>query len=244
MSIAVLSDIHGNRWALAAVLEDVRRRGISRLLNLGDSLYGPLDPAGTADVLMTLDCLSVSGNEDRLLLEPAVDRSASPSLASTLQRLRPAHLDWLKGHEPVVVVGRCLLCHGTPRRDDEYLLHHVAEDGVRERTVGELAECLGAAGPRVVLCGHDHLPGCRPLPDGRLVVNPGSVGLPAFRDAHPFPHAMAAGSPHARYGILDLEGKEPVFTRVTVSYDWERAALCAAENDRPDWARWLRTGMA
>ena len=67
--VAVLSDIHGNRWALAAVLDDIGRRGITRLLNLGDSLYGPLDPAGTAALLLGLDCLSIRGNEDRILLD-------------------------------------------------------------------------------------------------------------------------------------------------------------------------------
>ncbi len=41
-SIAVISDIHGNRWALEAVLEDINRRGIKRIANLGDCLYGPL----------------------------------------------------------------------------------------------------------------------------------------------------------------------------------------------------------
>jgi hypothetical protein len=46
-SLAVLADIHGNRWALEAVLADIRGRGIRAMVNLGDSLYGPLDPAGT-----------------------------------------------------------------------------------------------------------------------------------------------------------------------------------------------------
>ena len=41
-TFAVLSDIHGNRWVLEAVLDDIRRRGIRDLVNLGDCLYGPL----------------------------------------------------------------------------------------------------------------------------------------------------------------------------------------------------------
>lgn len=43
--IAVLSDIHGNFWVLQAVLEDIKKRAITTIFNLGDSLYGPLDPA-------------------------------------------------------------------------------------------------------------------------------------------------------------------------------------------------------
>lgn len=52
VALAILADVHANRWALDAVLDDIDRRGVDRLVNLGDSLYGPLDPAGTADRLI------------------------------------------------------------------------------------------------------------------------------------------------------------------------------------------------
>jgi hypothetical protein len=42
--LAVLSDIHGNRWALEAVLDVIDKGGVTSALNLGDALYGPLDP--------------------------------------------------------------------------------------------------------------------------------------------------------------------------------------------------------
>jgi hypothetical protein len=42
--LGLLSDIHGNALALEAVLEDVRRLGITRFVNLGDIVYGPLAP--------------------------------------------------------------------------------------------------------------------------------------------------------------------------------------------------------
>ncbi|MEM6825716.1 MAG: metallophosphoesterase family protein, partial [Pseudomonadota bacterium] len=52
MKIAVISDIHGNSAALDAVLSDIERRGISRIVNLGDTISGPLDPKGTAARLL------------------------------------------------------------------------------------------------------------------------------------------------------------------------------------------------
>lgn len=45
-AVAVISDVHGNRWALEAVLHDVRERGIPRMVILGDCVFGPLDPPG------------------------------------------------------------------------------------------------------------------------------------------------------------------------------------------------------
>jgi hypothetical protein len=82
------------------------------------------------------------------------------------------------------------------------------------------------------------------LPGGRMVVNPGSVGLPAYRDDLPHPHVMETGTPRARYCILTpvLGGwtAEPI----AVAYDWPAAAEAALRNGRPDWARWLATGCA
>ena len=76
-------------------------------------------------------------------------------------------------------------------------------DGCRLLPVTAVANVsCGAIAQPVVLFGHDHLPALLSLPDGRLLVNPGSVGLPAYRDDLPFPHAMEAGSAHARYSIV------------------------------------------
>ena len=55
-----------------------------------------------------------------------------------------------------------------------------------------------------MLCGHSHIARAVRLSDGRLIVNPGSVGSPGYRDIHPFPHVMEAGTPDARYAILEL----------------------------------------
>ena len=95
-----------------------------------------------------------------------------------------------------------------------------------------------------MLCGHSHLPHTLLTPRGRQVVNPGSVGLPAYRDDSPCPHAMEAGSPHARYAIVELTAAGWRVEEIAVPYGWEAAARTAAANGRPDWAGWLRTGRA
>src|SRR5690348_4802680 len=76
-ALAVIADIHGNRWALEAILQDIDRRGIQQIVNLGDHLIGPLDPAGTADLLLTRKMVSVCGNDDRDLFLPQEQRSLS-----------------------------------------------------------------------------------------------------------------------------------------------------------------------
>lgn len=240
--IAVISDIHGNRWALESVLEDVERRGIRVVVNLGDCFYGPLDPAGTADILTPLGLLTVRGNEDRLLCDTDAD---SRTLHFVRDRLSPAHIDWLKTLPlRTFVFDEVCLCHGTPYRDDEYLLHVVTSAGVRRKTSDELSATLREVSSPVVLCGHDHVPAVKRLNDNRLILNPGSVGLPAYADDVPFPHRMETGKPHARYALLYRTAGGWQTEHIAVTYDHAAAAGAAEKNGRSDWSAWLRTGSA
>jgi hypothetical protein len=74
------------------------------------------------------------------------------------------------------------------------------------------------------------------------VVNPGSVGWPAYEDDEPVPHRMEAGSPHARFAVVDdVSGRWEV-SLLAVEYAWEEAALMAESFGRADVAAALRTG--
>ncbi len=68
MRVAILADIHGNLPALEAVVRDFSRRGIDAVMNLGDSVSGPLLPLETAQYLMAQDWLNLAGNHERQLL--------------------------------------------------------------------------------------------------------------------------------------------------------------------------------
>lgn len=82
MRIALLSDIHGNLAALEAVVLDIRRRGADLIVNLGDSLSGPLLPLQTAQYLMAENWLSLAGNHERQILTHSQERrSASDAYA-------------------------------------------------------------------------------------------------------------------------------------------------------------------
>ena len=243
--LAVISDIHGNRWALEAVLEDIRRRRIQDLVNLGDTVYGPLDPQGTAEILLDLDVPTVRGNQDRILLEPADQAAIVPTLAYVLDSLSEAHLEWLRSLGTTAVVeGKTLLCHASPDCDSEYLLWQLDQGGASLRRASDVVATLGSIGNPVVLCGHDHVPRTMLLPNGTLVVNPGSVGLPAYVDDEPFPHVMETGTPHARYAVMSEVSGGWRVEDVAVPYDWQTAAAVALRNGRPDWAEWLQTGQA
>lgn len=243
MRVAVISDVHGNSWALKAVLVDIRARKIEKIINLGDCLYGPLDPAVTADILMELNITTVSGNEDRIIYDSSNTQS-SPTLDYVRKSLNDEQMKWLKEIPFSAAHDDFFLFHGTPQNDMEYLLLDVRETGVFLRDTEAIESKLKSIKQKAILCGHDHTPNSVLLSDQRMVVNPGSVGLQAYTDDSPYPHKIETGSPHARYSVItDLDG-DLLMERIAVPYDWEAAAAAARLNGREDWAEWLSSGRA
>jgi len=246
MRIAVVADIHGNVRALRAVMDDLKQVAPDRVINLGDTVSGPLEAAETADVLISLAWTTIRGNHDRWLLELPREKMGR-SDAAAFAELKNHHHAWLSTLEETATIEDIFLCHGTPGSDTTYLLETVQPDGhVRLATQAEVGKRLGSEHAPIVLCGHTHVPRIVHLADGRTVINPGSVGLQAFSDLEPFNHSTETGAPHARYAVLDrAKAAEPwrVSFRV-VAYDWDGAAASAMKKGREDWARWLRTGYA
>lgn len=244
MKIGVISDIHGNIAALEAVLEDAAIRGVDQIVNLGDICSGPLFPKETADRLMALEFPTIRGNHERQILELAPDRMGL-SDRHAVKCLRGDQLAWMDGlPETMRLSPEVLLVHGTPESDLEYFLETVTAAGLRPATADEIAQRAGDVDAAVILCGHTHVARVVWLADGRLIVNPGSVGLPAYADDQPFFHAVESGSPHARYAIVSQVADGWSAELIAVDYNWEQAARVAEANGRPDWARALRTGQA
>lgn len=240
---AILSDIHGNLWALEKVLADIKSKRVKKIVNLGDSLYGPLKPAKTADILMELNIPTVCGNEDSIIVESFPGKDISPTLAYVRSCLSTEHIFWLKSlPKTTSVYGQLFLCHGTPQSSNQYMLHSVLRSGIKSRPAKELLSLVNSVKEPVVLCGHDHFQQDVLLSDSKLILNPGSVGLQAYTDTRPYPHAIEMGSPHARYSILIRDSDHWRVEKIAIPYDWEKAASQAIKNGRSDWAVWLRTG--
>ena len=238
MRIAVIADIHGNMPALEAVLDDIRRREIDQTINLGDCVSGPLWPREVCGLLMESNSLVIRGNHDRWV------SGADPTGASdryAVSKLGPDHLRWLGSLPPTADDG-IFACHGTPTNDNRYLVENVSERRLVRASPSVIQERLGDISARVVLCGHSHQPHLIQLPNGPLVLNPGSVGCPAYDDPGAPPLISEAGSPHARYAILIIEEDAVSAEMSAVKYDWQGASARAEKNGRSEWAYGLRTG--
>lgn len=236
MRIAVLSDIHGNLPALEAVVKDMARRGADQVVNLGDSLSGPLLPKETAQFLMAQNWVHLAGNHERQLLN--LHAHSSPSDTYAHAQLGNAEFAWIATLKPAQAFAEdVLLCHGTPSSDVVGLL----ETAEQAATSDEIEERLADTPVGLVLCGHTHVPRSVRR-ESQLIVNPGSVGLQAYEDEHPYPHVVATGSPDARYAIVERVGGEWHASLISVPYKHADMAKLARLRNRSDWEVALLTG--
>lgn len=242
-SLAVTADIHGNHLALEAVLEDIRRLGISRIVNLGDSFSGPLEAGKTADLLIPLKALTVRGNHDRALIDRPADEMGDWERPS-IGQLSEAHLDWIRALPfSATIDDEAYLCHATPADDNVYWMETLSRDGVFHlKPLAEIETLAQGIDFPLILCGHSHIARSVQLSDGRLIVNPGSVGCPGFDYDVPFYHKAQAGTPFAAYAVLEktARGWQPSFRQVR--YDNLAMAELARARGMMDWVSALSTG--
>ncbi len=242
MNIAALSDIHGNLFALDAVLADIERRDVDLIVNLGDILSGPLLPAETAERLMALNLPTISGNHERQVLTMdtrdmgASDRHAALSIGEV-------HRDWIGALPSVLrLTDDVFLCHATPHSDVDCYLEDIIDGELRPASRQSLEERTGDCDASLIWCGHSHIPQLARLSSGQIIVNPGSVGIQAYEGHHPSPHTVEMGSPYARYALAEQSPQGWKVEFIAVPYDWQTAAQLARQRGRLDWDRALRTG--
>jgi len=241
-SLAVISDIHSNHLALQAVLSDIENRGINQIVNLGDSLFGPVNPVATAELLMSnKKIVNIMGNCDQLLL---LDSSPSATYNFVKPIMSLEMEQWIRSFENTYTYSNELLfCHGTPFANNQYLLEEVSEAGVRYKSVEQLSLELEDIPQTQILCGHSHVFKSIYLPCGKIIINAGSVGLPAYDDEWPHPHVMESLTPLAEYVIMNrMPGQLWQFELVSVPYDWNAASELALRHGREDYAYSIRTG--
>jgi putative phosphoesterase len=209
MDVGVISDIHGNRVALEAVLSDMP--DVDALVCAGDVVgYNPWH-AECIEVVREREVPTVIGNHDRAVAGDTgfgFNSMAGAGVRHARETLDDDQVEWLAGlpDERLACEGRVKLVHGHPENPDRYT--YPAEFGP-----GLLGE------EDVLVMGHTHVQHHEVYEEG-VVVNPGSVGQP--RD----------GDPRAAYAVLDLDA--PAVTEHRVTYDIDRVVEAVREAGLPE----------
>jgi predicted phosphodiesterase len=199
MRYLILSDIHSNHEALAAVLAHVKRKRWDKAIVLGDVVGYGANPNQAVDQVRRLKPLvAIRGNHDKVCsgIEDGemFNRVALQAAMWTRGRLTPSNLRWLQSlpEGPVVVDGEFAVAHGTPIDEDAYIFGEIEALNVFRQTAFPLC-----------FFGHSHFPvvfGLSPdaiqtvltappafryrlEPGVRYLINPGSIGQP--RDGIP-----------------------------------------------------------
>ena len=237
--LACFGGIYSNHLALAAILTDARRIGVDQLWCLGDlGGFGPR-PDRAADQLRAAAVPMLRGNYDDSIGherddcacgygDPLDQRFAQISYDYTLAHTAPEHRAWMRSlpeQHRLDLDGRSvLLCHGSPRRVNEFLWESTCSDAFLEWLCREHQA-------DVIVCTHTGLHWHRALPSGRRVVNVGAIGRPAND-----------GRPAAWYAVLEL-GSEVAAEFRAVAYDHEALAReMEAERLPQEFVATIRTG--
>ncbi len=216
---AAVSDIHGNILALQAVLADLAGRRVEAVVNLGDNLSGPLWPVETGKLLMQQPWINIQGNHDwNLLHQDPQQMSRSDYYA--YQFLDDELRAWLDTLAPSLTLPEDILAfHGTPTVKNGYLLETTENGRVRLATPAEISQNLAGAAAGLLLCGHSHTPRIVEH-KGMLIVNPGSLGCPAYVDNSGSAFVVETGSTHARYAIVEKRYSGWQVDLISIPYDY------------------------
>lgn len=242
--IALISDVHGNLTALEAVLADIDRRGITRVLNLGD--YVGKGPRGREVIELCRERCEVNllGNWDDFLPDP--DRAFdSEALQYWLAELGPGQGEWLRAlpfcHDLWLSGRRVRLFHAsaeTVHRRVRYVRTQDEFEGLFAHTPATVAAVGDGPVPDVVGYADTHDPGYESQLERRIAFNTGSVG-------------NCMGDPTPLYCILEGEpgSQDPAPWSVSfarVPYDVEAELAVARDLDLPQYAGYeleLRHGV-
>lgn len=236
-SVAVLSDVHGVLPVLEAVLAESAVREADLVIVTGDIASGP-QPTEVLDRLTSEGerVRMIRGNADRELV--ALRRGEKIDIPDDVtpwaaEQLTEQHVQLLEGlpHPLVLSVegfGPVVFCHGSPRRDDELVL----VDSPMSRWARAFADL--SPDQMTVVCGHTHMPFVR-LVDRRLVINPGSIGMPYGRAGGSWV-LLENGNVSLRHTDLDLDeavnaivGRSTYPSRATWAEEYIRAANSDAD---------------
>ena len=226
MKIAVISDIHGNREALEAVMADISKKKCEKIFVLGDYAMAGPEPSFVVEYfknkITDKNYTMIQGNTDLMIA------NYDENLYKTLKEKAPIMAEALKNDSQILSDDkkkflrelpiqfevendgvRFLLVHGSPRKNNEDILP--------ETPLSEIEKMLENVDSDVVLCGHTHIPCGFQTSNKKNVVNVGSVGRPFTQN------------PQSCYLIITVENGSCVFEHQFVDYNKENASKKLAE---------------
>lgn len=238
--IGVFGGVYNNYLALGSTLERFQKIGVDDLFCLGDlGAFGP-HPDRVFPPLVKNNVTVIQGNYDEAVgnemedcqcgyTDPKDNYFAQISYDYTLENTSDEWKTWMKGlptdHRIQLGQFEVLMCHGSPRKTNEFLWETTTPD----HFLNALFEEYEAD---VILATHTGIPWYRRLPGNRHFVNVGVIGRPAND-----------GNTHVWATLLEAEENELRVDFLPIHYDYHRlAAEMEAEGIPDEFIETIETG--
>ncbi len=241
--VALFGGAYSNHLALRETLRAARERGAERVFFLGDAGgFGP-HPDRTVEIFESAGIEGVAGNYDIAIArgdadcgcgytDPRDNRYAQLSYDYTLARSSAASRRYLASLAPHLRIrvgdARVLLCHGSPRRVNEFLWESATADAF-------IAKMLDEHGVDAIACTHTGLHWHRNVGASRQLINVGAIGRPANDGRTEVWFAMLTACAARVVAAADTDAGAPAVSVefVPVSYDYKSLAREMAEESLP-----------
>lgn len=247
--IALIADVHGNYTALKAVLADAKQREVDDYLVLGDIVNRGPAPEKCLHALQEKHPLAwVIGNHEQvyqsLLQQKFQDYTANEKailaiVTSGYDRcyLKHHEFNWLANlplcQEVTIEKLKLRIFHATPTSCRGHLTVPTADQA-------NFDELLANSNAQIAVYGHTHQTLLRQTSDGRLIINPGSIGLAVSGQAK-----LVAGQ--AKYAILTVSEQKLLDLQfLSIAYDVNSEIELAEKRKLPFerlYAFLLQTGV-
>lgn len=241
MRYAFISDIHGNAVALDAVLNDIKRKSIDRIVVLGDICFRGPEPKRALELVKSNSADVIRGNADEWMVRGIRENEVPLTAFDTMKRERewgvsrlsqedityltelPASLTFIANEKTAIHV-----FHATP----DSLFNPVPPDGSGDLIKQQFH--FESTPEQILVYAHIHQAYIRYI-DGKTVINTGSVGIPFD------------GLTQPSYSIVEV-GEKTISTSIErVSYDIEKVIEQYKESDYPNAEQMIgvtRSGLA
>ena len=208
MRIAVISDIHGNIYALEEVLKDIQKQDVNLIICLGDLVGYGCNPNDVIEKIRDEKILCIKGNYDASVVDKDYtfireNEINSFSLPWAVKTVTTENIEFLKELPQTIVLEfnnkKIQFVHGSPRKINEYL----TEDYEK---INEIIDDLNYD---ILVCAHTHIPYIKEI-GNKLIINDGSVGKPKN------------GTPHGTYALLNISPDNFSAKINVVPYDYKK----------------------
>lgn len=236
MRVGFISDIHGNLLALEAVLAELDKQRLDRVVCLGDTCFGP-QASECLQRVRALGCPVILGNWDAWSTTgfPVADDPVGVMLYEIggwwAEQLSDDDRAFVNTFEPTLEIplgdGSKMLCfHGSPHSFNDWIFATTPDE--------DLEKMFEGFEDAVLVGGHTHLQMLRRFGQS-VIVNPGSVGQP-FSKWWPHPIRVAHW---AEYGIVDAEGDRLQIDLRRVPFDVGPLLALFAKSGMPHAQWWI-----